>query len=294
MSKFRLRGKGRKDRKSQSDFIHVKNLLPNLVTSLAVCGGISAIVICATNYAKFLAGETVTNGDWTLALIALIFSCVCDAMDGRIARLLNASSKLGAELDSLADFVNFGVAPSLYLYFWVMSGPYDILPFTSKFLLACALFFSLCAAFRLARFNIMIEQPTLPYWKPFFLGVPAPGGCLMALTPVPLVLELSEAFPGIEVLQHPYVAAVILIIVGILMASRIPSLSLKTLRIKRNHILPITAGLLLASACLVANLWLTLGCIAALYFLTVPVVVMIFVRIREKYIREQGEGDNNK
>jgi phosphatidylserine synthase len=78
------------------------------------------------------------------------------------------------------------------------------------------------------------------------------------------------------------------------MASRIPSLSLKTLRIKRNHILPITAGLLLASACLVANLWLTLGCIAALYFLTVPVVVMIFVRIREKYIREQGEGDNNK
>jgi CDP-diacylglycerol--serine O-phosphatidyltransferase len=215
-------------------------------------------------------------------------------MDGRIARLLNASSKLGAELDSLADFVNFGVAPSLYLYFWVMSGPYDILPFTSKFLLACALFFSLCAAFRLARFNIMIEQPTLPYWKPFFLGVPAPGGCLMALTPVPLVLELSEAFPGIEVLQHPYVAAVILIIVGILMASRIPSLSLKTLRIKRNHILPITAGLLLASACLVANLWLTLGCIAALYFLTVPVVVMIFVRIREKYIREQGEGDNNK
>jgi CDP-diacylglycerol--serine O-phosphatidyltransferase len=294
MSKFRLRGRGKKDRKSQGDQIHIKNLLPNLVTSLAVCGGISAIVICATNYAKYHAGETVTSSDWTLALMALIFSCICDAMDGRIARLLNASSKLGAELDSLADFVNFGVAPSLYLYFWVMSGPYDILPFTSKFLLACALFFSLCAAFRLARFNIMIEQPTLPYWKPFFLGVPAPGGCLMALTPVPLVLELSEAFPQIGVLQHPYIAALILIIVGSLMASRIPSFSLKTLRIKKNQILPITAVLLLAVACLVANLWLTLGCIAALYFLTVPVVVMIFVRVREKYIREQGEGDQDR
>lgn len=113
----------------------------------------------------------------------------------------------------------------------------------------------------------------------------------MALTPVPLVLELGEVFPQIEVLQHPYIAAVILIIVGSLMASRIPSFSLKTLRIKKNQILPVTAVLLLVVACLVANLWLTLGCIAALYFLTVPVVVMIFVRIREKYLREQGEGN---
>ena len=289
MSKFRFRGKGRKERKSHSEHVHVKNLLPNLVTSLAVCGGISAIVISAMNYAKCRAGETVSSGDWTLALLALIFSCICDAMDGRIARLLNASSKLGAELDSLADFVNFGVAPSLLLYFWVMSGTYEILPMSSKFLLACALFFSLCAAFRLARFNRMIEQPTLPYWKPFFLGVPAPGGCLMALTPVPLVHELNDVFPQIEVLQHPYVIAAILVVVGSLMASRIPSLSLKTLRIRKNQILPVMAGLLLMAACLVANLWLTLGLIAALYFMTVPVVVMIFVRLREKYFREQGE-----
>ncbi|MBO7166829.1 MAG: phosphatidylcholine/phosphatidylserine synthase [Kiritimatiellae bacterium] len=281
MRRFRFK---KRKHKNSTERVHIKSLLPNLITSLAVCGGISAIVISAINFAKSLAGWTVTDSDWKMAIFALMFSCVCDAMDGRVARLLNASSKLGAELDSLADFVNFGVAPSILLYFWVLT-PSSEIEGINKFLFAAVLFYSLCTAFRLARFNIMLEEPTAPYWKPFFLGVPAPGGCWMALTPIPLSWMFAEICPEVsDFLRHPYFIAGILIVVGSLMASRIPTISLKTIHISKKQVLPVTAGLLLFIACLVGNLWTTFGVIGALYLLSVPIVVWIFTKIRAKHI----------
>ena len=258
-------------------------MVPNLITSMAACGGITSIAICATNYAKTLAGQTVTSRDWKLGLVALLVACICDAMDGRVARLLKCSSKLGAELDSLADFVNFGVAPAMFLYFWVQSGSVALTLATKQILLAFSLFYAMCDAFRLARFNTMLEQPTVPYWKHFFLGVPAPGGCWMVLTPVLLDLTIPGLTP---VLQHPACAMFMLFLVGALMASRLPTISLKSVRLTKKFMLPTTAGLILLVAFLFTHFWLTLGVIGALYIATVPVVGLIFLKVRAKYLRE--------
>ena len=296
MSKFRLRGRRRKSHENDKDHVPLRTMVPNLITSLAACGGISAIAICATNYAKSLAGQPVLASDWGNGFLALLIACVCDAMDGRVARLLKCSSKLGAELDSLADFVNFGVAPALFMYFWVLSGgvadgQQTISLLVRRMMLVAALFYSMCDAFRLARFNTMLEQPTLPYWKHFFLGVPAPGGCWMVLTPLLLALSLD----GVKSMQflksamlHPGMAIGVLIFVGVLMASRIPTVSLKALKISRAARLPTLVVCLLLIACFATNLWFTLGVIGAIYIATVPVVVLMFMRGKAKYLAESG------
>ena len=294
MSKFRLRGRRRRNRESRPDRVPLRTMVPNLITSLAACGGISAIAICATNYAKTLAGQEVVARDWGHGFLALLIACVCDAMDGRVARMLKCSSKLGAELDSLADFVNFGVAPAMFMYFWVLAGGVEMVDghlvqtiplLVRRLMLVAALFYSMCDAFRLARFNTMLEQPTLPYWKHYFLGVPAPGGCWMVLTP----LLLARSIDGVNsVMLHPGMAIGMLIFVGVLMASRIPTVSLKALRISKAARLPTLVGCLLLIACFITNLWLTLGVIGALYILTVPVVVMMFLHGKSKYLRENA------
>ena len=278
----------------RADRVPLRTMVPNLITSLAACGGISSIAICATNYAKTLAGQEVVARDWGYGFLALLVACVCDAMDGRVARLLKCSSKLGAELDSLADFVNFGVAPAMFMYFWVLAGGVEMVDghltqtiplLVRRLMLVAALFYSMCDAFRLARFNTMLEQPTLPDWKHFFLGVPAPGGCWMVLTP----LLLARSLDGVNsVMLHPGMAIGMLIFVGVLMASRIPTVSLKALRISKAARLPTLVGCLLLIACFATNIWLTLGVIGALYILTIPVVVLMFLHGKAKYLRENA------
>jgi CDP-diacylglycerol--serine O-phosphatidyltransferase len=273
MSRFRLRGRRRKAKSVRHDRIPLKAIVPNLITSLAACAGITSISLSS-------------EGRYLPAFWALLIACVCDGLDGRVARMLKVSSKLGAELDSLADFVNFGVAPALFLYFWILSGPAALSPHTKHILLAFALFYAMCDAFRLARFNTMLEQPTLPYWKHFFLGVPAPGGCWMVLTPV----LLTQTIPSLEpVLRHPFSAMGMLILIGSLMASRLPTISLKSIRLSKKYMLPTTAGLLLLVAFLFTHFWLTLGVLGALYILTVPVVGLIFLKTRAHYLKSQGQ-----
>ncbi len=289
MSKFRLRGRRRKSRPASPDRVPLRSIVPNLITSIAACGGITSIVICATNYAKTLAGEPASPRDWFMALLALLVACICDAMDGRVARLLNASSKLGAELDSLADFVNFGVAPAMYMYFWCLSGQPDMPQHVRNLLLGSALFYALCDAFRLARFNTMLEQPAIPYWKNFFLGVPAPGGCWMVLTPTLLALSFTvkDTAPLVSnAFQNPWFGMSMLFFIGILMASRLPTISLKAVHISRAFLLPTMAILLLLIAFLATNFWLTLGVVGAGYIVTVPFVGLIFLRVRARYFRD--------
>ena len=284
MKRFRLRGRRRRSRTPRPDQVPLRAIVPNLITSIAVCGGITSIAICATNYAKALAGHAVTGKDWTYGLLALLAACICDALDGRVARLLKASSKLGAELDSLADFVNFGVAPALFLYFWVLGGDPSLPLRTKQVLLAFALFYAMCDAFRLARFNTMLEQPTIPYWKHFFLGVPAPGGCWMVLTPVMLALKIK----GLEqILRHPACAMFMLLFIGTLMASRLPTISLKSIRLTKTYVLPTMAGLLLLVAFLFTHFWLTLGVLGAGYIATVPLVGLVFLKVRARYLKSQ-------
>ena len=275
MSRFRLRGRKRRSREPRPDRIPLRAIVPNLITSLAACAGITSISLSSEER-------------WIPALWALLVACICDGIDGRVARLLKASSKLGAELDSLADFVNFGVAPAMFMYFWLTGGPTHagISPHLVRLTLGAALFYAMCDCFRLARFNTMLEQPTLPYWKNFFLGVPAPGGAWMVLSPAVLVLALDAkgTAPALQdALQNPYFGIFMLLFVGSLMASRLPTISLKSAHINKHYLLPVMAGLLLLIAMLVSNFWLTIGVIGILYICTVPLTGFIFLKARARY-----------
>ena len=266
--------------------IPIRAIVPNLVTSLAVCAGITSISLSS-------------EGRFMPAISALLVACICDGIDGRVARLLNASSKLGAELDSLADFVNFGVAPAMFMYFWMTGGPTHTLadgtavsPVLVRLVLGCALYYAMCDCFRLARFNTMLEQPTIPYWKHFFTGVPAPGGCWMVLTPavLSLALEAKGSMPAFATfLQNPWTGIFTLLFVGTLMASRLPTISLKAVHIRKTSLLPVMAGLLLLIAFLATHFWLTIGIIGFLYMLTVPLTAWIFLRVRASYMRARPE-----
>ena len=284
MGRFRLRGRRRRNRaqRLRAEMIPLRTIVPNLVTSMAACAGITSISLSS-------------EGRFLHALVALLVACVCDGMDGRIARLLKASSKLGAELDSLADFVNFGVAPAMFMFFWLTGrhfGSDAVLvsdPRLVRVILGCSLFYALCDCFRLARFNTMLEQETAPYWKHFFTGVPAPGGCWMVLTPAVLTLafDAKDLCPGLRgVFQDPRFGMFMLLLVGLLMASRLPTISLKSVKIQRRF-MPLTyAGLLLLISALFANLWMTMGVLGFGYLLTIPFTCWIFSRVRAKYERD--------
>ena len=287
MSRFRMRGKARRLAGPRPDRIPLRAIVPNLVTSMAACAGITSISLSS-------------EGRWLPALWALLVAVICDGMDGRIARLLNASSKLGAELDSLADFVNFGVAPAMFMYFWMTGGPTHTLadgtvvarPFI-RIVLACALYYAMCDCFRLARFNTMLEQETAPYWRHFFTGVPAPGGCWMVLTPaiISLALEARGNYPAFATfLQNPWTGVFMLLFVGSLMASRLPTISLKHLHVPKAWLPFVLAGLLLLVALLVSNFWLTLGAVGIGYILTIPLTGWIFIRVRARHERNHVAG----
>src|SRR5271168_2153600 len=145
--------------------IPVRTLAPNMVTLLALCAGLTAI-------------RMAFEDRYVLAVAAIVFAAILDGLDGRLARFLKGTSRFGAELDSLSDFVNFGVAPALILYFW------DLHELKSAGWIA-AMVFAICAALRLARFNVMIDDPDRPAWKNnFFVGIPAPAGAIAVLLPI--------------------------------------------------------------------------------------------------------------
>lgn len=295
MGKFRLRGRWRRNRGPRRGSVPIRAVIPNLVTSLAACCGIASIALSS-------------EGRFSGALVALLIAAVCDGMDGRIARMLKASSKLGAELDSLADFVNFGVAPALFMYFWVTGKCFGAgtaavgNPAVVRAILACSLFYAMCDCFRLARFNTMLEQEPLPYWKNYFTGIPAPGGCWMVLTPAILVVCCGEWLEALRVpaavtafLRSPACGMFMLLSVGALMASRLPTVSLKAIHLhgKRQVQLFMIVALLLVVG-LVCDTWLTLGALGILYFLTVPLTGVRFLRARAKYARENAAANGNR
>src|SRR6202035_636253 len=145
--------------------VPVRVLIPNIFTLVGLCAGLTAI-------------RMAIESRWDLAVAALVFAAFLDGIDGRLARLLKASSRFGAELDSLADFVNFGVAPALILYFW------DLHELKSAGWIA-AMAFAICTGLRLARFNVMIADPDRPGWSSnFFVGIPAPAGAIIVLLPI--------------------------------------------------------------------------------------------------------------
>ncbi len=223
-------------------------LLPNAITVLALCSGLSAV-------------QFALDGRFELAIAAIAAAAVLDTLDGRIARLLDATSKMGAELDSLADCISFGVSPALVLFIWRLEG--------NQFGWVVALVFAVCAALRLARFNTLIddtEQP--PYAREFFVGVPAPAAALVALLPLLLTLEFGDGF-----WSAPPVTGVWILLVAALMISRIRTLSMKTVRAPAALLAPLLVLVGLAGAALITLPFLVLVVAVVIYLVHLPYAV---------------------
>jgi CDP-diacylglycerol--serine O-phosphatidyltransferase len=227
--------------------IPVRTLVPNVITLLALCAGLTAIRLAVEDRLE-------------LALAAIVFAAMLDGVDGRIARMIKGTSRFGAELDSLADFVNFGVAPALILYFWQLKDLKSVG-------WIAAIVFATCAGLRLARFNVAIEDPNRPAWASnFFVGMPAPAGAITVLLPIYLHFML----PGTSVpspLKLPLTFLYTLAI-ALLMVSRLPVYSGKKLgtRVPREMVLPVFVVVVLFVALLISYPWevLTLGTLAYL------------------------------
>jgi CDP-diacylglycerol--serine O-phosphatidyltransferase len=241
--------------------VPLRLLVPNMVTLLGLCVGLTSI-------------RMAIEGRFEYALIAIASAAVIDGLDGRMARLLKASSRFGAELDSLSDFVCFGVAPAIVLYLWGFSA-------ASSFGWIMVLVFALAAALRLARFNVALDDRNKPVWQnAFFVGVPVPAGAILLL--LPLYLE------GLGVpkswLATPVLGVYAIGVAG-LMVSRIRTFSGKLIgrRIGRDFIAPVIAASVVLAATLVTYPYLcaSLGCLT--YFALIPVGMRRYRELEAQY-----------
>ena len=243
----------------------LNRLIPNVLTLLALCAGLTAV-------------RFAINGQFQHSVIAILLAAILDGLDGRVARLLQGTTKFGAELDSLSDFVCFGVAPSLILYFWVMSQG-------GGFGWAVTLLYTVCCGLRLARFNTMLGQEDLPpYAYNFFTGVPAPAAAGLVL--MPLIVSFEA---GSGVVDRIPVVAMFLMGVSFLMVSKVPTFSAKKLRIPTAYVLPVLLFVGLLAAFLVSEPWLTLAGIDAIYLGMIPMAVKAFHRLKEQAEQQRGE-----
>lgn len=241
-----------------------RKLAPNMVTMMALCSGVTSI-----RYA--------IQDDWVKAVICIFLAALFDGLDGRVARFLKASSKFGAELDSLSDFVSFGVAPAILIYRWSL---FDFPRFGWLF----CLLFSMAMAMRLARFNTMLEDEEQPeYWSHYFVGVPAPAAAALAIMPVLITFD----FPEIEyILRSNAFCSVLMCIVSFLMISRIPTISLKKTKVQTYMFLPLMILVVLFINFMLSQPWLTLGILTSLYALFLPVGVCMFLIDKRKYNKQ--------
>ena len=228
--------------------IPVRTLVPNAVTLLALCAGLTAI-------------RMAFEGRYVLAVAAIVFAAFLDGIDGRLARLLKGTSRFGAELDSLSDFVNFGVAPSLILYFW---GLHEL---KSAGWIA-AMVFAICAGLRLARFNVMADDPDRPVWASnFFVGMPAPAGAITVLLPIYVALLGIPRSQPLNLFTLVYTLAI-----AWLMVSRLPVFSGKRVgtRVPPEMVGPLAVVVVLFFALLIAYPWIVLTAGTLAYLGSLP------------------------
>jgi CDP-diacylglycerol---serine O-phosphatidyltransferase len=226
--------------------IPVRMLVPNVITLLAICAGLTAIRLS-------------TEGRMELAVGAIVFAAVLDGLDGRVARMIKGQSKFGAELDSLADFVNFGVAPGLILYFWQL---HDL----NNGGWIAAMVFAISGGLRLARFNATMDDPNKPAFAAnYFTGVPAPAGAITVLLPIYL------SFLGLP-MPPVMLTALYTLLIAVLMVSRLPVFSGKTVRMRvpPEMVLPVFVSVIFFVALVVSYPWHIISAGSVLYILSLP------------------------
>ena len=243
----------------------INRLIPNVLTLAALCSGLTAV-------------RFALQDEFRLAVIAIIVAAIFDALDGRVARRLGVTSQFGAELDSLSDFLCFGVAPALVLYLaslkdggalgWVVT-----------------LMFPICSALRLARFNtgLLADTPPPAWTGSYFTGVPAPAGALLALIPLLVSFEIEASWP-----RHALLVGAVLVAVGGLMVSRLPTFSFKKGRVPRHLVLPSLLGAALVMGVIASSPWIGVSLLGLVYVCLIP---FSWLAYRRHASQESRSGD---
>jgi CDP-diacylglycerol--serine O-phosphatidyltransferase len=226
----------------------VNRLVPNVLTLLALCAGMTAIRFALT-------------GNFQAAVYAIIVAGILDGLDGRIARLLKATSHFGAELDSLSDFISFGVAPATVMYLWTMEDLHGVG-------WAIVLFYAVCCALRLARFNTQVSAEPVPHVAGYFTGVPAPAAAGLVMMPMFASFEWGDWIARSSYLGLFWIAGI-----ALLMVSRIPTFSLKRFHVPPHQMVPTLLGIGLIAAFATTAPWPTMLLLGLIYLASIPVTV---------------------
>jgi len=235
--------------------LSLNRLIPNILTLLALCAGMTAMRMALVE-------------NYRAAAAAIIIAAILDGIDGRIARLLKGTSDFGAELDSLSDFVSFGVAPALVIYVWTLRS-------ASSLGWVVALLYAVCCALRLARFNTQLGAELPPYAYNFFTGVPAPAGAGLAI--VPMLLQFEFHWDGF---RTPWLGAAVLAGVAALMVSRVPTFSMKRIHVQREWVLAVLLAVGALGALATTEPWATLLVIGFVYLGSIPFSIRAYRKLR--------------
>ena len=242
-------------------------ILPNLLTLIGVCLGISSI--------KFALDQ-----NYNIAVIFLIFAAILDTLDGRIARLIKGTSEFGKELDSLTDFVSFGIAPAFILYFWELKN-------YGKIGWAITLIFSVCCVLRLARFNLTKISEEAEWKRNYFEGIPSPAGAILIL--LPLIYELSELQLNIDIKKFtPY----LVVIVALLLISNFPTFSLKKIKTSNHITIFMMLGIAIIFVSLIFFTFKSLLVLGLLYICSIPVSYYLYKKTSNKLNKIAKEEDH--
>jgi CDP-diacylglycerol--serine O-phosphatidyltransferase len=251
-----------------ADKKNVRMILPNMLTLIGVCIGLTSI-------------RFALDGKFEFAIIAIIFAALIDGLDGRIARLIRGTSKVGKELDSLTDMISFGVAPAFIMYFWKLNT-------LGRFGWLLCLVYVICVALRLARFNINSNQE--PSWRDnFFEGVPSPAGGILVLTP--LIVSLS----GFNFFQLNYdlIVPTFFVITSFLLISKFPSYSFKKIVIPRRSTIFLLFGIVLFFGLLLIYTFNMIALSAVVYLLLLPISFLHFQKIKKEHENDKIQDDDD-
>ncbi len=233
----------------------LNKLIPNILTVTALCSGLTAI-------------RFAIEGNWEFAVMAILLAAILDGLDGRVARLINGTSGFGAQLDSLCDVISFGVVPAMVMYFWVLE---DL----GRLGWVASLLFVVCAAVRLARFNLQIDDPNRPSFAAhFFSGVPTPAAAGLALAPLILSFKFGEIF------HEPIAIAVWMFMIAGMMVSTFPTYSFKKVKIDHDDVSLILVGVGIIAGALFAETWLTMGLLILAYVALMPASFFSYRKMR--------------
>jgi len=247
---------------------NVRMILPNMLTLIGVCIGLTSI-------------RFSFNGQFDLAIIAIIFAALIDGLDGRIARLIKGTSKVGKELDSLTDMISFGVAPAFIMYFWTLSS-------LGRLGWLICLIYVICVALRLARFNINSNQEAS--WRDnFFEGVPSPAGGILVLTP--LVISMTN-FDLVKI-DNNIISPIFFIVTSLLLISKFPTYSFKKIVIQRQTTIFLLFGIVLFFGFILIYPFIAISISAILYLLMLPISYFHYNKLKKQNADKPNTEDDD-